>query len=158
MKKSIILLISISLIFILITAGITGLYITKLNTLNTLTVSIDQVKIEELKLSYVKLNLSTNFFNPSNTSIDDLSATFDVLISGVKIGEGSLSQIDLLAHSNSHHSTLLTIYFADVASAVFESIQTSEFFLEIKGKAQTKIIFGLIFIEQSFSASYTYKP
>ena len=68
------------------------------------------------------------------------------------------SKIDLLAYSNSHHSTLLTIYFADVASAVFESIQTSEFFLEIKGKAQTEIIFGLIFIEQSFSASYTYEP
>jgi LEA14-like dessication related protein len=156
MKKSIIPLISISLIFILITAGITGLYITKLNILNTLTVSIDQVKIEELKLSYVKLNLSTNFFNPSNTSIDDLSATFNVFISDIKIGEGSLSETNLPPQSSSHHPTALTLYFSDIASAVIESIQTAEFILEIKGNAQTTIFFGFITIEKSFTSAYNY--
>jgi LEA14-like dessication related protein len=157
MKKSIIIIISIILILILITVSITGLYVIKLNTLNNLTVSIDQVTIEELKLSYVTLNLSTTFTNPSNTSIDDLSAFFDAYISDIHIGTGSLSKTDLLPQSSSNHPTTLTLFFSDIASAVIESIQEREFIIEIKGNAQTTILFGSIPIEKSFISIYNYR-
>jgi LEA14-like dessication related protein len=158
MKKFMVIPIITALVLLIFIAGITGEYLSKSNTLNSLTVSVERVSIQEIRLTYAKLNLHVNFTNPSTSSINDLSATYDIFISGVQIGQGSLSQIDLPSQSSSQHTTLLTINFTDVASAVIESIQTYQFTLELKGIAQTRIFMNLINIEQSFSNTYSYEP
>ena len=84
-------------------------YVTDVTALNSVEVTIDDIKLQELRLTYCKLKLSFDIYNPTHQDISGLSAVFDVFIAGNYVGSGSFPKSSLPAQSNSKKYVTLTI-------------------------------------------------
>ena len=131
-------------------------YVTDVTALNSVEVTIDDIKLQELRLTYCKLKLSFDIYNPAHQDISGLSAVFDVSIAGNYVGSGSFPKSSLPAQSNSKKYVTLTIYYADVANAVKNGIIDRNFDLSIEGEARANVLFDLFTVSKNFVLIHSY--
>jgi len=150
----------IKLFIIVIILLISGLffnrYIADVSALEKINITVDSIQIEELQLKYCKLRFNINIINPTSVDISELSVNFDTFIANIYIGNGRIPKITIPMSSQKSSNISLTIYYADVGIAVIEGIQSRNFILTVDGIAKVNVLFNLISISKSFSASYSY--
>lgn len=148
------------LIVIIIVIFISGFlsirYIADASALEKINVTVENTSIQELRLTYCKLKLKVSISNPTTEYISGLSAEFDVSIGGTYVGNGSFQTVSIPAQSNKTGDVLLTIYYANVGNAVIDGIKTENFDLTIHGEAKGNVLFNLLTVTKSFTASYSY--
>jgi len=131
-------------------------YMADASALEKVNVTVENISIQELRLTYCKLKLKMDIFNPTTEYISELSAKFDVSIAGTYVGNGSTPTVSIPAQSHKTGDVPLTIYYANVGNAVIDGIQTGNFDLTIHGEAKGNVLFNLLTVTKSFIASYYY--
>jgi hypothetical protein len=131
-------------------------YITEVTGLNSIEITLHDINIQDLKLTYCTLKLSLYLNNPSEIYIHDLSAEFDVYIAGNFVGTGILPKSSLPSKLNINKDVYLRIYYADVVTAVIDGIKNGDFDLSIDGVAKSNIFFNLFPISKKISSTYSY--
>jgi len=131
-------------------------YTTDVSALEKVNITIENINIQELHLTYCKLKLKVNISNPTNEYISGLFAEFDISIASTYVGNGSVPIVSIPAQSQTKRDVILTIYYADVGNAVIDGIQTGNFDLTIHGEAKGNVLFNLITVSKSFTASYSH--
>ena len=154
-KKFRIILISIIIIFI-IPLGLCYTYYADVGALDKTNVTIKDIRLQEIGLTYCELKIYINFYNPSDRDVNGLSAVFDIYIADNYIGKGSLSKVSISSKSSVEKDTTVTIYYANVATAVVDGIKKGNFDLTIKGTASGNILFGILTISEKFEATKPY--
>ena len=149
--------IAIIITIIIIFSSLLGYrYITDASAIDDVEVILEQLTLEELRLTYCTLKLSIDIYNPSYQDISEVSAVFDVFIAGNYVGSGSFPKSFLPSQSNSKKDVSLTIYYADMASAVINGIQNGNFDLTIEGEAKGTVFFNLFTVSKEFVSTYSY--
>ena len=131
-------------------------YITDVSALEKVNITIENINIQELRLTYCKLKLKVNISNPTNEYISGLFAEFDISIAGTYVGNGSVPTVSIPAQSHKTRDVPLTIYYANVGNAVIDGIRTGNFDLTIHGEAKGNVLFNLLTVSKSFTASYSH--
>ncbi len=149
-------IISVVIILLIFSGFFSYQYVADTVALNNVEVTVESITLQELRLSYCKLKLSVDIYNPSHQDISEVSAVFDVFIAGNYVGSGSFPKSFLPAQSNSEKDVTLTIYYTDVANAVIDGIQNRNFDLTIKGEAKGKVVFNLFTVSKGFVSTYSY--
>jgi LEA14-like dessication related protein len=149
-KRKIIVIITIS---ILLFAFLSYTYFSDASAVSNINITIKKTSVEEISLTYSKLKITIDINNPSQRDISIQKANFKIYISEVYIGDGIVSNINVLAESNKEKDVAITIYYANVANAVVEAITKFEFVLSIEGKADVNILFGMFTFSEKFEAS-----
>ncbi len=152
-KTKIISVITILLVF---SGFLSYQYVTDTAALNNVEVIVESITLQEPRLSYCKLKLSVDVYNPSHQDISEVTAVFDVFIAGNYVGSGSFPKSFLTAQSNIKKDVSLTIYYADMASAVITGIQNKNFDLTIEGNAKGTVFFNLFTVSKEFVSTYSY--
>lgn len=153
-KKTLIYLLIIITIILLIFLSIKCTL--EATAISKLQATIKSVQIQEIKVTYTKLKLNIELLNPTNEDISELSTDFNIFITGNNVGKGNTSAINIPAKTIKQTSSIIIIYFADVANAVMDSIINLKFNLTINGTFHAKILFGFFSVTQDFSAGYIY--
>lgn len=154
-KKFKIILIIIILILI-IPVFLFYSYYADVAALDSTKVTIKDIRLFDISLTYCELTIFINFHNPSSRDVSGLTAVFDIYIADNYIGKGSLSRVSIPAKSNLEKETTVTIYYANVAVAVFDGIKKSNFDLTIEGTASGNVLFGLLKVSDKFEATKPY--
>lgn len=154
-KKFKIILIIIILILI-IPVFLFYSYYADVVALDSIKVTIKDIRLFGISLTYCELTIYINFYNPSNRDVSGLTAVFDIYIADNYIGKGSLSRVSIPANSNLEKDTTVTIYYANVAVAVVDGIKKGNFDLTIKGTASGNVLFNLLTISDKFEATKPY--
>ena len=149
-------IIIIVVIFILVFALISIRYVTEASTIDEINVGVENVSIEELKLSSCTLNLQVRISNPTTEHISELTAEFDVFIADTEVANGTVSKVSIPPESYATSDVLLTIFYADVGAAVINGLKTGDFDLIIKGEAKLNVLLNLFTITKPFTSSYSY--
>ncbi|MCK4415514.1 MAG: hypothetical protein KAU84_00020 [Thermoplasmatales archaeon] len=131
-------------------------YTTDVSALEKVNITIENINIQELNLTYCKLKLKVNISNPTNEYISRLFAEFDISIASTYVGNGSVPTVSIPAQSQIKRDVILTIYYADVGNAVIDGIQTGNFDLTTHGEAKGNVLFNLLTVSKSFTASYSH--
>ena len=131
-------------------------YYVDVNALSNTEVTINDISLQELHLTYCKLKLSININNFADRDITDISAKFDINVANNYVGSGSFSRISIPAKSIREKDAGITIYYANVASAVVEGIKKGNFDVTIVGEIKANVLFNLITVSKEFKASQTY--
>ncbi len=132
-------------------------YITDVTALNSVEVTVDDIKLQGTEvLTYCKLKLSVGIYNPTHQDLSGVSAEFDVFIADSYVGSGSFPKSFIPAQSNSKKDVTLTIYYADVAKAVFDGITERNFYLSVEGEARANVLFDLFTVSRKFVSTYSY--
>ena len=126
------------------------------NTLNNISVHVQNIQLEDIGLSSTKLKLTVLFSNPTAHDLSYLSGVFSIYIADTYVGNGSFPYFSLYANSQKSEVVSLTLYYANLANAVLEGLRQGEFDLTFKGEIQTRILFDLLTIKHSFSSSATF--
>ncbi|RLF56978.1 MAG: hypothetical protein DRN27_08670 [Thermoplasmata archaeon] len=132
------------------------LYISDVSALDDVEINIEQITLEEIRLTYCKLNLRIDVYNPAHQDISEVHSNFDVSIAGNYVGKGVFPKSFIPAQSNCEKEVILTIYYADVTNAVINGIQNRNFDLTIEGEAKGKVMFNLFTVSKKFSSTYSY--
>ena len=132
-----------------------GVYISDVNALNELQVSVHSVDLPDIKLTYCVLYFVVNVSNPSIRDVSGVSAEFTVNVSGVVVGTGNVPEIAVLAESYKHQTVSVRVYYSDVASAVIETIKGGGFDVEINGLMYGKVLFGFVTVSEKINSSYS---
>ena len=149
-------IIIIVVIFILVLTLISIRYVTEASTIDEINVGVEDVSIEELKLSSCTLNLKVRISNPTTEHISELTAEFDVFIADTDVANGTVSKVSIPPESYATSDVLLTIFYADVGTAVINGLKTGDFDLIIKGEAKINVLLNLFTITKHFTSSYSY--
>ncbi len=131
-------------------------YTTDVSALEKVNITIENINIQESHLTYCKLKLKVNISNPTNEYISGLFAEFDISIASTYVGNGSVPTVSIPAQSQTKKDVILTIYYADVGNAVIDGIQIGNFDLTVHGEAKGNVLFNLITVSKSFTASYSH--
>jgi hypothetical protein len=153
-KKSPVLVVIIVAVVILSFLAIR--YTTEASAISKLQVTVKDVQIQEIKVTYTKLKLNIEISNPTSEGISKLSTDFNIFIAGSIVGEGSMPLTDIPAQTVKETSTTIIIYYANVANAVIDALANQNFKLTIQGTLHTKVLFGLLSLSQDFSSTYSY--
>lgn len=143
-------------IVILISGFLVIRYTADISALEKVNITIENINLQELNLTYCKLKLKVNISNPANEYISGLFAEFDISIAGTYVGNGSVPTVSIPAQSHIKRDVILTIYYTDVGNAVIDGIKTGNFDLTIHGEAKGNVLFNLITVSKSFTASYSH--
>ena len=147
----------IIIIAMVIISGFFGYtYYADVNAIRNTKVTITDIILQELQLTYCKLKLFININNLADRDISDISAKFDVNIANNYVGFGSFSKISVPSKSVREIEATLTIYYLDVASAVVEVIKNGKFDVTVEGEINASVLLNLISVSQGFKASHTY--
>ena len=149
-------IIIIVVILILLFGLISIRYITEASTIDKINVGVEDVSIEELKLSSCTLNLKVRISNPTTEYISELTAEFDVLIADTDVANGTVSKVSIPPESYATSDVLLTIFYADVGTAVINGLKTGDFDLIIQGEAKINVLLNLFSITKPFTSTYSY--
>jgi LEA14-like dessication related protein len=153
-------IISIIIVVITIILGISLFFVytyyTDIATLYDAEISIEDIVLEELSLTYCKLKIYIKISNPTNRDISGLTAMFDVFIGDSKVGLGSFSKVTIPGQSNRLKDVSVTIYYSNVVLSVVNGIKNGNFDLTIKGNASGDVLFGLITVSDGFIATKEY--
>jgi LEA14-like dessication related protein len=155
MDQKIKILIMITIV-IFISGFLSIRYIASASAIEKVNVTVENTSIQELRLTYCKLKLEVSISNPTTEHISELSAEFDIFIASTYVGNGSFQTVSIPAQSHKTGDVFLTIYYANVGNAVIDGIQTGNFDLTIQGEAKGNVLFNLITVTKSFTASYSY--
>jgi len=147
---------SIIVIAILFFGSFSFIYISDVNAVGNIDVSIKKIGIQDIGLSYARLKITVDIDNPSDREISNLEAYFKVYIANTYVGDGTLLKISIPPHSSINKDVIITIYYTNVASGVIDAITTFDFTLSINGKANIDILFGLLKFSKNFKASESY--
>ena len=131
-------------------------YIMETTAISKLQVTVKNVQIQELKVSYAKLKLFIEMSNPTSWDISQLSTDYNIFIASSIVGNGSIAITNIPAQTTKEASTTVIIYFANVANAVLEALTKQNFDLTIQGTLHAKVLFGFFSISQDFSSTYSY--
>jgi LEA14-like dessication related protein len=131
-------------------------YISDVDALGKVKVTIKRIGVEEIGLSSTTLKLTIDLSNPSDRDVSNLNANFKIYIAGNYIGDGVSSKVNVPAKSSKEKDVQIVIYYSNVATAVIDALTSLDFELSIDGKAESSILFGIITISQDFQASRTY--
>lgn len=152
-KRKIIAIITISGVLF---AFFSYTYYSDASAISKIKISIEKASVEEISLTYSKLKITIDINNPSQRDVSIQKANFKIYISGVYIGDGKVSKINVPAESNKEKDVTITVYYANVANAVVEAITKFEFELSIEGKADVNILFGLLTFSEKFETSRSF--
>jgi hypothetical protein len=155
MKRRIIITVII-IVFLILFSCIGYTYVSDVSALNKLDIIIDNISLEDIRLSFCTLRIVIEISNPTSRDISDLSAIFDIYIMDNYVGEGCISKLSLQKASYTKKELPITIYYTQVAAAVKDVILNRNFLLELKGTAEARVVFGLILISNNFVAAYNY--
>jgi hypothetical protein len=131
-------------------------YTMDVSAISKIQVTVKNVQIQEIKLTYTKLKLDIEISNPTNEYIYHLSTDYNIFIADNIVGNGKVPLTNIPARSTNETSTNPIIYYINVTNAVIDAIVNQNFNLAIKGTLNVKVFFGLIFISQDYSATYYY--
>ena len=135
----------------------TIIYLNDIASIDYIEIEIDNVRIKDLKLSSAELELKVKISNPTNQTLSDLMAEFNIFISNIDVGDGLVEKVTILPNSEEISDVLITIFYADVGQAVINGLQSGNFDLLINGEAKLNVLFNLITISKPFSSVYSYK-
>lgn len=152
-KRKIIAIITISVLLI---AFFSYTYYSDASAISKINITIKKASVEEISLTYTELKITIDINNPSQRDISIQKANFKIYISGVYIGDGIVTKINVPAESNKEKDVTITVYYSNVANAVVEAITKFVFELSIEGKADVNIIFGLLTFSEKFEASRSF--
>ena len=153
-KKSLVFLVIIVAVVILSFLAIW--YTTEATAISKLQVTVTNVQIQEIKVTYTKLKLNIEISNPTSEDISQLSTDFNIFIAGIFIGKGSTPLMNIPAQAVKKTNTTIIIYYANVANAVIDALANQNFKLTIQGTLHAKVLFGLLSLSQDFSSAYSY--
>jgi hypothetical protein len=125
-------------------------------TLYSAEISIEDITIQELTLTYCTLTIYIDISNPTDRDISGLTATFDVFIADNYVGLGSVSEVSIPAQSNRLKDVIVTIYYSNVVFSVVDGLQSGNFDVTVKGSASGNVLFGLITVSDEFEATKEY--
>ncbi|MDH7507693.1 MAG: hypothetical protein QHH15_07935 [Candidatus Thermoplasmatota archaeon] len=149
-----------TIFIIIIIVCISSILVTKYTieaiSISQLQITIKNIHIQEIKISYAKLKVDIEIFNPTNEDISQLSSDYNIYINSGLVGIGNMLITDIPAGTVKKTSTTIIIYFADVANAAVNAIINQNFNLTINGILQVKIFFDLFSISHEFSSTYIY--
>jgi len=148
--------IAIITISIVLFAFFSYTYYSDVSAVSKINITIEKTSVEEISLTYSKLKITIDINNPSQRDISIQKANFKIYISGVYIGDGIVSKINVPAESNKEKDVTITVYYENVANAVVEAIKKFVFDLSIEGKADVNILFGLLTFSEDFKASRSF--
>ena len=154
--KKIIKIITTIVVVVVFSSFLIYTYYADASSLNNINVTIENINIQQLGLSYCNLKIRINISNPNNREISNLVASFNIYITENYIGEGNLSKISIPSLSYKQKDVIITIYYSEVATAVVEGIKKGEFTLSAKGTISGNVLFDLMTISQQFEASKAY--
>lgn len=150
------LLLFLVIIVIIILSFLSIRFVMETTAISKLRVTVKGVQIQELKVSYAKLKLFIEISNPTGEDISQLSTDYNIFIASSIVGNGSISLTNIPTQTTKNASTIVIIYFANVANAVLEALTKQNFNLTIQGTLHAKVLFGLLSISQDFSSTYFY--
>ena len=156
MKKKEIITITIIAIILVISGFLGFTYYSDVTTLYNAEITINDIQIQELGLSFCKLKIIIDISNPSGKDISELTANFNIKISNNFVGKGSVSKISIPSKSSKEKEVIVTIYYANVAAAVVNGIADGNFDLTLVGEASGKVLFGLITVTDRFRTTKSY--
>lgn len=156
MVKKIIIIGAIAAIILLILGFLGFTYAADVAALDNAKVSIEDIRIQEIGFTSLKLKIFISVTNPSDRDISGLTADFDVFVSDTYVGSGSVSRFSIPAHSSREKGVTITILYSNVAQAVIDAIKMGFFDLSIKGDASGDVLFGLITVTDKIFASQSY--
>ena len=156
MKKKIRQIIIGITIILVISMFLCYTYYADVTTLYDAELSIEDIRLQELSLTYCKLKIYIDISNPTDRDISDLTAMFDIFIADNYVGLGSLSKVSIPAQSKIEKDVAITIYYSNVAFSVVDGIKSGNFDLTISGEARGNILFGLITVSDEFKATKEY--
>ena len=147
---------SVIVIAILLFGLFSFTYISDVNAVGNIDVSIKKIRIQDIGLSYARLKITVDIDNPSDREISNLEANFKMNIANTYVGDGALSKISIPPYSSKNEDVILTIYYENVARGVVNAITGLDFTLTINGRANVDILFGLLEFSKNFKASKSY--
>jgi len=156
MKKKLFIFLTIIAAIVVLLGFFTIRYIVEANEISKLQLTIKDVQIQELKLTYTKLKINIEILNPTNQDLSSLLIDYKIFISDIIVGNGSIALTNIPAQTNKETSTIVTINFIDVANAVIDAIKKQNFDLTIQGTLHVKILYDLFSISHKFSYLYHY--
>ena len=131
-------------------------YYADVTTLYNAELSIEDIRLQELSLTYCKLTIYIDISNPTDRYISGLTAMFDIFIADNYVGLGSFSKVSIPAQSNKEKGVAITIYYSNVAFSVVDGIKNRNFDLTVKGEVRGNVLFGLITVSDEFKATQEY--
>ena len=146
----------IAIILILLTLIFGYTYHANVTAIEKMEFSVNDVSIPEIGFTYCKLKFILNISNPSHYKISSLSISFIIYLANSSIGNGSMQDISIHAHSSIKKDMIVTIYYANVVEGVINAIKNRKFLLMIEGKGEADILFGLTKASKNFKISYAY--
>ena len=156
MKKKLFIFMTIITAIVVLLGFFTIRYIVEANEISKLQLTIKDVQIQELKVTYTKLKIDIEILNPTNQDVSSLLIDYNIFISDIMVGKGSIALTNIPAQTNKEASTIVTINFIDVANAVIDAIKKQNFDLTIQGTLHVKILYDLFSISHKFSYLYHY--
>ncbi len=146
------------LILVILASAFGYAYYADITAIEKLEFKVDYVTIPEISLTYCKLKLMLNISNPTNYRVSSLSTSFTIYLANNSIGNGSMNDISLPAHSSVQEDMVVTIHYAGVVGGVIDAIKNGRFVLTVKGKGTADAMWGLTKGSKSFEVSYVYPP
>ena len=140
----------------LIVAGMGYTYYIDVAAIRDSRVVMEDARLTELSFTQATLAIQVTISNPSSRDIADLTVSFDILISETFVGNGSFPSLTIPAHDLRTREMNVTLYFAELASAVIAAIQQGTFLIMMQGTVKGRVMFGLTTFSQSFSSSYAF--
>ena len=156
MNRKRISLLSTAMIIITLSIAIGYTVYADITTLNEITVTIQNIQLNEVHLTYSQIQFSLLFTNPTTKDITRLQGKFTIYLANSSIGEGNFSAVNIPPQSNTEKSAEFTIYYSQVANAVIEGIQQRDFTLTLHGEIQSHILFDLFTITHHFTTSQSF--
>jgi LEA14-like dessication related protein len=148
----------VAIVITLLVATIGYTFYADVTAIERMKFNVDYVSIPEIGFTYFKLNFVLNISNPSNNKISSLSVKSNIYITNISVGNGSISDISLHAHSSVKRNMELTISYAGVMEGVVDAIKKGRFILTVKGKGMAEVMWGLTKASRTFEIAYMYPP
>ncbi|MGB9708750.1 LEA type 2 family protein [Infirmifilum uzonense] len=130
--------------------------------LNDLVSSAERISVEVEKISVVSVglqaanvNLTLAFNNPSNHKYTAEVVNYDVYIEGVKVGNGTITNLEI-PPGTTRQSSILTLYYAKLGKALMSLLTQGKIDITVNGTANIKVLFFPV--EVKFSRTKTVKP
>lgn len=149
-------LVVIGVVVALVAAGVGYTYYIDVAAIRDSTVVMEDARLTALSFTQATLAIQVTISNPSSRDISDLTVSFALLVSEAFVGNGSFPSLTIPAHDLRTQELNVTIYFAELTSAVITAIQQGAFLITMQGIVRGRVMFGLTTFSQSFSSSYTF--
>ncbi len=127
-----------------------------IKAIKNIKIEINSVRIEEISLKCIKLNISIKLINNESRGIKDLNGDLNVFILNVFISNISFGRVNIPAKAFKNVSVFVYLYYGEIAGSIIETIKKMEFYICLKGKIDGKIFFGLIKYEKPVEIYYEY--